>query len=112
MKCIFCEIASKKSPAAIVYEDKDILAFKDIKPVAPVHILVIPKKHIKNMNSLTTQDNKIITKIISEIPNIAKKLRIKSGYRVVINTGKKAQEEISHLHFHLIGGKELGWPPC
>ncbi len=102
MKCLFCDIINNKIPADIVFESKNILAFKDINPKAPIHILVIPKKHVSNLNKL--ENKEILNEIFSAIKQIARKVGILSGYKVQISVGKKGGQEINHLHFHLLGG--------
>ena len=107
--CIFCKIVKGEIPSKKVYEDEEILAFEDINPMAPVHILVIPKKHIKSVNELEKEDNKLIAKIFLVIKNIAKEKGIdEKGYRVVTNIGENGGQEVKHLHFHILGGKKLG----
>ncbi len=107
--CIFCKIVNKEIPSEILYEDDNILAFKDINPVAPVHVLVIPKKHIISVNDIIDQDVQVIGNIFVVIKKLATQLGVaESGYRVVTNTGKDGGQVVGHLHFHLIGGKELG----
>jgi histidine triad (HIT) family protein len=107
--CIFCKIVNKEIPSDILYEDENILAFKDINPVAPVHVLVIPKKHIISINDLIDQDVQVIGKIFVVIKKLAMQLGVaESGYRVVTNIGKDGGQVVGHLHFHLIGGQELG----
>lgn len=107
--CIFCKIVAKQIPSHIVYEDENILAFKDIYPVAPVHILVIPKKHIFNINDITEQDEGMIGKIFVVIKKLAVEMGVaSSGFRVVTNSGSDGGQEVDHLHFHLLGGKNLG----
>ena len=107
--CIFCKIIKKEIPSTIVYEDEDILAFNDINPVAPVHILVIPKKHIPSLVELEEEDEKIVGRIYTVIKKIAKQVGIeKEGYRVIVNCGKDAGQEVPHLHFHLLAGRKLG----
>lgn len=108
--CIFCKIAAKQIPAAIVYEDDKILAFKDVVPQAPVHILVIPKVHAKNIAEL--DDFSIVGRIFEVIREIAAGCEIeKEGFRVVLNHGQQAGQAVDHLHFHLLGGRKLTWPP-
>jgi histidine triad (HIT) family protein len=108
MDCLFCSIISGEIPSKIAYEDDDILAFHDIKPQAPVHILVIPKKHISGMNDITPDNAEIVTKIFVKIPEIAKKTGIsESGFRVVSNCGEDADQSVKHLHFHILGGEKL-----
>ena len=105
MDCIFCKIINKEIPSDILYEDDDIIAFRDISPAAPVHILVIPKKHISALTDLTKEDEGLIGKIYTCINEIAKKENIfESGYRVIVNCGKDGCQEVKHLHFHLLGG--------
>lgn len=107
--CIFCKIVAKEIPSQIVYEDDGILAFKDINPIAPVHVLVIPKKHILNINDITEQDVQLIGKIFVVIKELAAEMGVSNtGFRIVANSGSDARQEVDHLHFHLIGGKELG----
>ena len=107
--CIFCKIINGDIPSSKVYEDGDILAFNDINPVAPVHVLVIPKKHIKSLADMDDGDELIISKIYKVINQIVDEKGIKEkGYRVVVNCGVEGGQEVGHLHFHLIGGKQLG----
>jgi histidine triad (HIT) family protein len=107
--CIFCKIINKEIPSQVVYEDEDILAFKDIHPVAPVHILIIPKKHIESVNDILDEDTEVIGKIFVVMKTLASQLGVaESGYRVVTNIGADGGQEVGHLHFHLIGGKRLG----
>lgn len=109
-KCIFCKIVKKEIPADIVFENHNILVFKDIQPVAPVHLLIIPKKHIPTVNHLEVQDKKLIGELFLVAQKIAReKMIAKSGYRLILNVGKDAGQTIEHLHLHLIGGKKLPW---
>lgn len=111
--CLFCKIIKKEIPSTIVYEDEEILAFRDINPVAPVHVLVIPKKHISSLTNLEPQDELIVGKIYGVINKIAKQENIfESGFRVIVNCGEDGGQEVKHLHFHLIGGKKLGTKIC
>ena len=106
--CIFCKIVKGEIPASIAYEDEDILAFADINPVAPVHILIIPKKHISGITDLG-DNSEIVGKIISVANKLAIEKEIdKSGFRIIVNHGADSGQEVFHLHFHLIGGKKLG----
>ena len=112
-ECLFCKIAKKEIPSNIVYEDEEILAFKDINPVAPVHILIIPKKHIVSIKDMKKEDEILIGKIFTVINKIAEEQGVsETGYRVVTNSGKDSGQEVMHLHFHLIAGKELGTKIC
>ena len=108
-ECIFCKIINREIPADIVYEDEEIMAFKDINPAAPIHILVIPKKHISSLAELQIEDEAIIGKIYTKINEIAQLQGVKQkGYRVIVNCGKDGGQEVMHLHFHLLAGKQLG----
>ncbi|MBQ9298646.1 MAG: histidine triad nucleotide-binding protein [Clostridia bacterium] len=107
--CIFCKIINKEIPSQIVYEDEEILAFKDIAPKAPVHIVVIPKKHIEKITEIEKEDEAVIGKIYSVINQIAKEQGIaEDGFRVIINCGENGGQEVKHIHFHLLGGTKLG----
>ena len=111
--CLFCKIVKGEIPSTKVYEDDEILAFKDINPMAPVHILVIPKKHYNDISEITEEDVKIIAKIHLVINKIAKEQGIaESGYRIVTNCKEDSGQEVKHLHFHLLGGKKLGTKMC
>ena len=111
--CIFCKIIKKEIPSSIVYEDAEILAFRDINPVAPVHILVIPKKHIESVLELNEKDEKLIGRIYTVINKTAKQEGIdEKGFRIVVNCGEDGGQEVKHLHFHIIGGKKLGIKIC
>jgi len=108
-ECIFCKIIKGEIPSEKVYEDEEILAFKDINPAAPIHILVIPKKHIATLLDVSKEDNYLIAKIYEVINQIAKDLGIaKDGFRVITNCGKDAGQEVMHIHFHLLAGRKLG----
>lgn len=111
--CIFCKIIKKEIPSNIVYEDEEILAFRDINPVAPVHILVIPKKHLESVLELNKEDEQLVGKIYTVINKIAKQEKIdEKGFRIVVNCGEDGGQEVKHLHFHIIGGKKLGIKIC
>ena len=106
--CIFCKIINKQIPSQILYEDEEIIAFKDIEPVAPVHVLVLPKKHITSVMDLSEEDQQIVGKIYSVIKKLAIELGVnEEGFRVVTNCGDNAGQTVKHIHFHLIGGKKL-----
>lgn len=107
--CIFCKIIKREMPSDIVYEDDEIIAFKDIQPAAPIHILVIPKKHIASLVELSKEDEILIGKIYTVINKVADEQGVKEkGYRVIVNCGKDGGQEVGHLHFHLLAGKKLG----
>lgn len=111
--CIFCKIIKKEIPSTVVYEDDEILAFRDINPVTPVHVLIIPKKHISSLAEISKEDEAIIGKIYTVINEIAKKEGIfEKGFRVIVNCGEDGGQEVQHLHFHLLGGKKLGTKIC
>ncbi len=112
MDCFFCKISNKEIPADIVYEDEKILVFKDLNPAAKVHVLIIPKKHIASANDINEENCGLISYIFKCIPKIAKNLGLEAGYRVVNNCGENGGQTVKHIHFHLLGGKKLGWPPC
>ena len=107
MDCLFCKIAAGQIPSTKVYEDDSILAFRDIAPQAPTHILVIPKCHIASVAEITTENAALIAHIFAIIPQIARQEGLETGYRVVSNCGKDAGQTVNHLHFHILGGKEL-----
>ncbi len=112
MSCIFCKIASKEISSNIVYEDDKVLAFHDINPQAPYHILVIPKKHIETLLELKEEDKDLIGHIYLVINKIAKDLGFADrGYRVVVNCKEEAGQTVFHLHFHILAGRTMGWPP-
>ena len=107
--CLFCKITKGEIPCNKVYEDEEILAFYDIHPAAPIHILVIPKKHIVSLAHLEKEDEVIVGKIYGVINQIAKEKEFKqAGYRVIVNCGKNGGQEVMHLHFHVLAGKQLG----
>ena len=110
--CIFCKVARGEAPAKVVYEDGDLLAFKDINPQAPVHILIIPKRHIPNLAALEAGDEALVGKIHALAKTLAREhSMVQCGFRVVVNSGPDAGESVPHLHFHLLGGRRMGWPP-
>lgn len=111
-ECIFCKIVKGEIPSKKAYEDDRVLAFYDINPVAPVHILVIPKEHIESLAQVKNEQLELIGYLHGVISHIAKDLNLDNGYRVVNNCGKDGGQEVDHLHFHLLGGKKMSWPPC
>ncbi len=112
MDCIFCKIASKEIPSKIVFENERIIAFEDINPKAPTHILVIPKKHIPYIAEIKEEDIPLIGELIYIARKIAEEKGLdKDGYRLVFNNGKNAGQEVFHIHLHLLGGRKFGWPP-
>ena len=112
MSTIFTKIINKEIPADIVYEDDELLAFNDIAPQAPVHILIIPKKEIETLNNLKIEDSLIIGKMLLLAKDLAKKHGIdQTGYRTVFNCNDDGGQTVFHIHLHLLGGRQLGWPP-
>ena len=112
MSTIFTKIINKEIPADIVYEDDELLAFNDIAPQAPVHVLIIPKKEIKTLNHLNPEDQNIAGKMILLAKDLAKKYNIdQSGYRTIFNCNDDGGQTVFHIHLHLLGGRSLGWPP-
>jgi len=110
--CVFCKIVNGEIPCDKVYEDDKILAFHDIKPEAPAHVLIIPKTHISSLNDIKNENSGVISHIFEKIPKIANTLGVdESGYRVVSNCGKDAVQTVDHIHFHLLGKRTLQWPP-
>lgn len=108
--CLFCKIIRGEIPAAKLYEDDDILAFRDIAPQAPVHFLVIPKKHLKGPAAVSEEDEQVVGKMIRVGSEIAQKEGI-SHFRVVYNNGSEAGQTVFHLHMHILGGRDMNWPP-
>lgn len=107
--CLFCRIASGEIPSSKVYEDEKVLAFHDIDPQAPVHVLVIPKQHF---DSILDTDAEIVGYMQTIVAKLAKELGIdESGFRLVVNTGKDGQQSVKHLHMHILGGRSMQWPP-
>ncbi|MEA4892723.1 MAG: histidine triad nucleotide-binding protein [Peptococcaceae bacterium] len=110
-ECIFCKIAAGEIPSSKIYEDQQMLAFKDINPAAPVHVLFIPKKHLANLGEMTAADEGLLGHMMAVVGKVALELGLTEGYRVVSNCGEKAGQSVNHLHFHLLGGRNLQWPP-
>lgn len=112
MDCLFCKIVAGDIPSAKVYEDDKVLAFRDIEPQAPVHILIIPKEHIASANELNEENASIVGHIFAVAAKIAKEEGIaEGGYRIVNNCGEDGGQTVKHLHFHMLGGRSLAWPP-
>jgi histidine triad (HIT) family protein len=111
-RCLFCRIASGEIPARKAYEDDQVYAFHDINPQAPTHILVIPRKHIPSLDDIDEADGAIVGTAIARAAQIARDLQLTGeGYRLVVNTGAAAGQTVFHIHFHLLGGRNFGWPP-
>jgi histidine triad (HIT) family protein len=110
--CIFCKIINKEIPASIVYEDERIIAFDDINPQAPVHILLIPKEHFPSLNEIPEGKKDVLSHLLFKAREIAQEKEIgEKGYRIVLNTGRESGQDVLHIHFHLLGGRKMSWPP-
>lgn len=107
MDCLFCKIISGEIPSTKVYEDDKIYAFLDIDPQAPIHVLVLPKEHIESADKIGENNADIVAYLFSKIPQIAKSQGIKNGYRIITNVGKDGGQTVNHLHFHILGGRQL-----
>lgn len=112
MSCLFCRIVAGEIPAARVYEDEEMLAFSDIKPEAPLHVLIVPKRHIATVNELTEQDDRVVGAMVRRAAAIAAERGFDaSGYRTVFNCNSHAGQTVFHLHLHVLGGRPMAWPP-
>jgi histidine triad (HIT) family protein len=110
--CLFCKIAHREIPSAIVYEDQRVVAFKDINPQAPTHLLVIPKRHIASLNEISVEDDQLLGELVRRAAAIAKDLGLAAGgFRTVFNTNRDAGQTVFHVHLHLLGGRSMHWPP-
>lgn len=107
MDCLFCKMIKGEIPIKKVYEDENVLAFHDIAPNAPVHVLVIPKLHIGSANEVTPENSFAIAKVFEAIPTVAKELGLDNGYRIISNCGEDALQSVKHIHFHILGGKRM-----
>jgi histidine triad (HIT) family protein len=110
--CIFCKIINKEIPASIVYEDERIIAFDDINPQAPVHVLLIPKEHYPSLNEIPEDKKDVLSHLLLKAREIAREKEIgERGYRIVLNTARESGQDVLHIHFHLLGGRQMSWPP-
>ncbi len=110
--CLFCKIVTREIPAAIVYEDERILAFNDINPQAPTHVLLVPKRHIASLNDVQPGDDQVVGELVRRAAAIAKERGISAGgFRTVFNTNSAAGQTVFHIHLHLLGGRNMVWPP-
>ncbi len=110
--CLFCKIANKQINSEIVYENEDVLVFKDINPKAPVHLLAVPKKHVSSIIEIEKLSDKQVVELLKTIAKLAKELGLdRDGFRVVTNTGASAGQSVDHLHFHILGKRSFNWPP-
>lgn len=112
MDCLFCKIVTGEIPSQVVFEDEHVIAFKDIDPKAPTHVLLIPKKHVDSLQMVSADDDFLLAHLQKTIGKIANDLSIaENGYRVVTNIGKDGGQTVGHLHYHILGGRQLHWPP-
>ncbi|MBI3896521.1 MAG: histidine triad nucleotide-binding protein [Acidobacteria bacterium] len=109
--CIFCKILAKQAPAKIIYEDESCIAFQDINPQAPVHLLVIPRKHFASVEEAEMDDLPLLGHLYRVAAKLAQEYKITDGYRMVVNTGVGAGQSVFHFHLHLLGGRSFRWPP-
>ena len=109
--CIFCKIVNKEIPSKPVYEDDKILAFHDLSPQAPVHVLIIPKVHISSLDHVETHHQEILGHLLGKVKDIAAELGLENGYRLVTNCGADGMQTVDHIHFHLLGKRLMKWPP-
>ena len=109
--CLFCKIAAKELDSDVVAETTEVLAFRDINPTAPTHVLAIPKEHIESAGDLTARQGELLGRIFEMLASIAADEGLDAGYRIVTNVGREAGQSVPHLHFHLIGGRAMSWPP-
>ena len=111
MDCLFCKIVAGEIPSKKLQEDDQVLAFYDVDPQAPVHFLVIPKEHIACASEITPENSQIIAHIFEVIANLVSTLKLADGYRIVNNCGVQGGQSVPHLHFHVLGGRDMSWPP-
>jgi len=112
LDCIFCKIINKEIPAKVAYEDDHVMAFYDINPQAPIHLLIVPKKHIASIMEINEKNKGLLDEIVRVAQNLARENNLdKKGFRLVVNTGEEGGQTVNHLHFHLLGGRFLTWPP-
>ena len=109
--CIFCKIAAHEIPSKAAYEDDLIYSFYDLEPQAPVHVLIVPKKHIESLDTTTDEDAQLLAHMMLKVKEIAASLGLENGYRAVINTGEDGGQTVKHLHIHLLGKRSMIWPP-
>ena len=110
-ECLFCRIVAGEIPSDRVHEDEEVIAFRDINPQAPTHLLVIPRRHIADADALSEGDGPILARLFEVASRLADEAGLANGYRIVTNVGTDAGQTVFHLHFHLLGGRPMGWPP-
>lgn len=111
MDCVFCKVASGEIPSTRVYEDDLCVAFKDLEPQAPVHLLIIPREHITSVAEVTPENSSIVAHIFEVAAKLAKENHLEKGWRIVSNIGEDGGQTVKHMHFHLLGGRPMAWPP-
>ncbi|MGI8830127.1 MAG: histidine triad nucleotide-binding protein [Candidatus Limnocylindria bacterium] len=109
--CLFCKIVADEVPSERVFDDDDVIAFRDINPKAPTHVLVIPRRHIPDAHALTDADGDILGKLFAAARRVADEAGLEKGYRIVTNVGPESGQTVFHLHFHVLGGRPMSWPP-
>jgi histidine triad (HIT) family protein len=109
--CLFCKIVAGEIASDRVYEDNDVIAFRDVNPRAPTHVLVIPRRHVPDVQHLTDADGELLARLFGAVRALAAEAGLESGYRVVTNVGPDAGQSVPHLHLHLLGGRSMSWPP-
>jgi histidine triad (HIT) family protein len=109
--CLFCKIVNRDIPATLVYEDDRVVAFNDINPQAPTHVLIVPKRHIATLNELSSADDQLVGELVRRASAIAAERGLAGGYRTVFNTNRDAGQTVFHIHLHLLGGRAMTWPP-
>ena len=110
-ECLFCRIVAGEIPSDLVHDDDDVIAFRDIAPRAPTHVLVIPRRHIADAQALTDEDGELLAKLFAVVRSVAGAEGLERGYRVVTNVGPESGQTVFHLHLHLLGGRPMAWPP-
>jgi len=111
-ECLFCRIINREIPGSIVYEDERVLAFNDINPRAPTHVLIVPKRHVTTLNELSVEDDQLVGELVRRAAAIAKERGLSDGgFRTVFNTNRDAGQTVFHIHLHLLGGRSMAWPP-
>lgn len=111
LDCLFCRIVAGQIPSDRVYEDDDVIAFRDIHPQAPTHVLVVPRRHVPDIDTLEDDDDGLLTALFGAVRRVAGQERLAKGYRVVTNVGAESGQSVFHLHLHLLGGRPMRWPP-
>jgi histidine triad (HIT) family protein len=109
--CLFCKIVAGEIPSDRVYEDDDVIVFRDINPRAPTHVLAIPRRHIPDAHALTDTDAPLLSALFAALNRVADQAQLERGYRIVTNVGPESGQSVFHLHFHLLGGRSMAWPP-